>query len=220
MSMTYAELQTAVASYLARGNLTSQIPGFITRGENYLNAKLKLLAMESLETVTLATGLNFIDFGSMSTKVREVKQVFCAEGTGFREVVKVDPLKLASLKTTETRKPGYWNAESGEYIYFDAYADQDYTLRPLIVAGFDIATSTNWLSSNHEEAYLYASLAQAEPFIKNDARVALWKSLLTEAITDINAEDRARRGDQNNILIPEISQYLGIRRAYNINTDA
>lgn len=107
----------------------------------------------------------------------------------------------------------------GESIYFDKTADQSYTLQAHLVRGFDIAEDgTNWLSENHEEAYLYAALAQAEPFIKNDSRITLWKSLLDEAIADIKREDSQRRGDNNNVIIPEISRYIGIGSRYNIFT--
>lgn len=220
MSLNYTTLQTEVASYLARGNLTAKIPGFITRGENYLNSKLKLLVMEQWAAPTLLSGNRVVALGSLGTKLREIKNIFRPVGTDYEEIVKVDAFKLKQVLTENTGPPKYWDVEGGEVVRFDAIADQDYLLLAHCVLGFDLAsTTTNWLIDNHEEAYLYAALAQAEPFIKNEARLPLWKSLLAEVITDIKAEDRARRGDANDILFPEISRYVGIRRAYNVFTD-
>lgn len=219
MSLTYATLQTEVANYLARGNLTSKIPGFITRGENLLNSRLKVIAMESIEPMTLASGSPTIAFSAIATKIRETKRVWRQVDDVYQEMVKLNSKQFLDQRTTQTGEPTFWTV-MGETIYFDQTADQNYTLQAHLVRGFDIATdSTNWLSENHEEAYLYAALAQAEPYIKNDSRITLWKSLLDEAIADITREDAKRRGDNNNVIIPEISTYVGIRRAYNIFTE-
>lgn len=220
MSLTYATLQTTVASYLARGNLTSQIPGFITRGENLLNTRLKILAMEQVLPVTLTAPAQTVAFSAIATKIKELKRIWRMRDTTFEEIIKLDSKQFVQFRSDAASEPSYWTV-MGETVYFDSPADATYSLTAHVVRGFDIATdSTNWLSENHEEAYLYASLAQAEPFIKNDSRVALWKQLMDEAIMDIKREDKQRRGDNNNIIIPEISRYVGIRRVYDVFTDS
>jgi len=204
---------------LARGNLTSQIPGFITRGENLLNTRLKIIAMESIQSFTLSSGASTVAFSSIATKIKETKRIWRQVNDEYQEMVKQDSKQFLDQRVTTTGEPTFW-AVMGETVYFDQVADQNYTLQAHLVRGFDLATdSTNWLSENHEEAYLYAALSQAEPFIKNDSRITLWKSLLDEAITDIKREDSQRRGDNNNIIMPEITRYVGIRRAYNIFTE-
>lgn len=219
MSLTYTTLQAEVAAYLARGNLTSKIPGFITRGENLLNSRLNVIAMESIQSMTLSSGSATIAFSAIATRIREMRRVWRQVNDVYQEMVKLNSKQFLDQRTTQTGEPTFWTV-MGETVYFDQTADQSYTLQGHIVRGFDIATdSTNWLSENHEEAYLYAALCQAEPYIKNDARLVLWKSLLDEAIADIKREDAKRRGDNNNVIIPEISTYVGIRRAYNIFTE-
>lgn len=59
---TYAELQTSVASWLHRADLTSQIPDFITLAESKLNRKLRLRAQETTATGTVSATVAFTDF--------------------------------------------------------------------------------------------------------------------------------------------------------------
>ena len=50
---TYSDLQTSIAGYLARSDLTNQIPDFITFAENRLRRELRVRQM--LKSVTTAT---------------------------------------------------------------------------------------------------------------------------------------------------------------------
>lgn len=52
---------------------------------------------------------------------------------------------------------------------------------------------TNWLIARNPDLYLYASLMEAEPFVRNDARVALWRTMLETAIADVQNLDREAR---------------------------
>jgi hypothetical protein len=50
---TYSDLKTSIAGYLARSDLTSQIPDFITFAENRLRRELRIRQM--LKSVTTST---------------------------------------------------------------------------------------------------------------------------------------------------------------------
>ena len=54
------------------------------------------------------------------------------------------------------------------------------TFTPLVGAG-----DTNWLLSNHWDAYLFGVLCEAEPFILHDERLALWKARRDEVFDEI-----------------------------------
>ena len=53
---TYAELQTAIASWLARSDLTASIPDFITLFEAAANRRLRVRQMESSTDLTPSSG--------------------------------------------------------------------------------------------------------------------------------------------------------------------
>ena len=48
---------------------------------------------------------------------------------------------------------------------------------------------TNWLLTKYPDLYLYASLANAEPWLKNDPRVQLWANAAQAAKDEIEAHD-------------------------------
>ena len=60
---TYAELQTAVANWLDRDDLTDRIPEFIALAEAKMNRNLRISLMENVSTaITMAAGHGTIAF--------------------------------------------------------------------------------------------------------------------------------------------------------------
>ena len=57
---TYTELQTAVANFLARTDLTSQIPDFIKLAEVRMSRELESRSQEKRATATLVANDEFI----------------------------------------------------------------------------------------------------------------------------------------------------------------
>jgi hypothetical protein len=53
------------------------------------------------------------------------------------------------------------------------------------------STASNVFLANYPDALLYASLAEAEPYLMNDARVQTWAALYERAITAINTSDQS-----------------------------
>ena len=53
---TYAELQTAIANWLARDDLTTYLPDFITLFEAAANRRLRVRQMETTATLTPSSG--------------------------------------------------------------------------------------------------------------------------------------------------------------------
>ena len=57
---TYAELQTAVANWLDRGDLTERIKEFIGLAEARMNRVLRLQLMVNVDTTTLGGAAAFV----------------------------------------------------------------------------------------------------------------------------------------------------------------
>ena len=69
---TYSELKTAVANSLARTDLDSQIPDFISLAEARLSRELETRDQEKRAQATLTSG---DEYTSLPTDLREVRQV-------------------------------------------------------------------------------------------------------------------------------------------------
>ena len=61
---TYSDLQTSIANYLARSDLTSQIPDFITFAENRLRRELRIRQMLSVHGIILCSPFTFVNVTS------------------------------------------------------------------------------------------------------------------------------------------------------------
>jgi hypothetical protein len=75
---------------------------------------------------------------------------------------------------------------------FSPIPDSAYVLQILYYAKPPVLSNTNatnvWLT-NCPDALLYAALAEAEPYLMNDARIQTWAALYDKAVTSLTASD-------------------------------
>jgi hypothetical protein len=185
---TYAELQTAVASWLNRGDLTSNITDFITLAEAQLSAEVRGRLMDTKTTLTTVIGVNTV---TLPTDMLEMRRF---QVTGSYN----QPL---SYRTPDEQSIDFSANSSGQPIVFtviganaelapvpDAVYSLELTYRQRIPA-LSASNTTNWLLTAWPNAYLYAALLAATPFIMNDARLPVWQALYKQAIDGINEID-------------------------------
>jgi hypothetical protein len=61
----------------------------------------------------------------------------------------------------------------------------------------------NWLLLREPALYLYASLLEAEPYLKNDKRTVVWAQMYKDLLQGMHAEsDSARYGNNPSIAPP------------------
>lgn len=219
MSLSYAQLKTQVASFLKRDDLTSDIPSLITMGENELNRRLEIIPMESVTSFALAQADDTVAFTDIGVGVISVLKLWKTVNGTVDEIFYRTPEQFLAVQqpSTITGQPYYWTVQGGTIVQFQQAADQAYTVYARVRSKFDIATdaATNYLALNHEDIYVYASLAAAAPFIKDDKRIPQWRGLLDVMIEQLNdADQRARAADQA-VLIPDIGTLRRI--PFNIN---
>lgn len=189
MSITnYSELQASVASWLNRADLTANINDFITLAESQLSRDLKTRQMELKTTLSTVVGVNTV---ALPTDMLEMRRFQVAGSYN-------QPL---SYRTPDEQSIDFSSNSSGQPIVFtviganaelapipDAIYSLELTYRQRIPALSDTNT-TNWLLTNWPDAYLWASLIAATPFIMNDARLPVWQGLYSQAISGINGID-------------------------------
>ena len=100
-----------------------------------------------------------------------------------------------------TGKPKLYSFIGGE-IQLAPSPDGSYTAEMDYYKKWDIATDlTNWLLTNAPSAYLYGSLLQAEPFLKNDKRIGVWERRFETSLNDIEKADKGDRWSGNSLAI-------------------
>ncbi len=174
----YSELQTAIGNWLHRDDLTSRIPEFITLCEAYLNDDLITGAMIAEATITPSQVVAYV---ALPDGYKE--QIAFVDNNGER-LVQLNPEELADIAVS-TGSPAYYSITSR--INFDCIATSAVNYTMTYYKSLDIATdSTNGVLTNHPNLYLYGSLIQAEPFLKNDMRVGTWHQLYDVALKKAN----------------------------------
>jgi hypothetical protein len=188
---TYAELQTAVSNWLDRSDLTSRIPEFITLAEGRIARKLRIREMETESDVTLVAGTRT---AAVPTGFREVRRVYI-NSTPVKELEYISPQDYwARYMSTNTGKPVVFTVEGTNFL-FGPIPDSGYTAKVLHFKAFDaLSTGTNSVFLANPDLYLYGSLLAAEPFLKNDKRVGMWKGMFDEAMMELEMQNSRHPG--------------------------
>lgn len=175
---TYAELQTAVASWMARSDLTANIPDFITLFEAEAAPKLRVRPQETTTTLTTSSGSVALPTGYLG--FRRVTW----NGSSQVDLTYKHPTMLKALYPTgATGTPADFTIEGGNLIIRpvdDTGISLLYVAKTAAVSG-----SLNWLFTNYPNAYLFGALAEAKLFIEDFEGAALWKSRRDAIFEDI-----------------------------------
>ena len=193
MSITnFGTLKTAIADTLDRQDLTSVIPQFvslaqaqfnrkirshrqITRGSLTIDAQFEALPADWLETIRITMD---------ASPIRVLTQISMDDLTRYRTAIDNTtdaPVYFAHNGTDIELFPTPSTSYTGEITYYAK------------VTALSADADTNWLLTNNPDVYLYGSLVHTAPYLKDDARIALWAGLLAQAMDEIEDETAAAR---------------------------
>jgi hypothetical protein len=186
----YSDLQTSVASWLHRADLTAIIPDLVTLGEATINRKLRLLQMENVASLTTSISDRF---ATLPTGFMEAIDLSLYLDDYPQTLTQVPLSKINGNSLTDQAQPRFYAISSN--IVFDVISDEVYTLSFRYLKKLDLATdTTNYVMTTYPDIYLYATLMAAEPYMKNDKRLGIWAGLLKDGIEAANRLDGRSRG--------------------------
>jgi hypothetical protein len=202
---TYAELQAAAANWLVRGDLTARIPEFIALAEARLNRVLRPRLAETEVVLAASVGARTIPLPAGFT---EPLRVWIVRADGRTEL----PFLEASLLGASSLRgePGAWTVD-GANLGFDRPCDQAYglTLRMLKAFALLEAAPTNALLTDAPDVYLFATLCEAAPFLRDAELVATYEAKLERAVAELNAKDARSRAART--LVTELPDLIAER---------
>lgn len=184
---SYSDLQTSIATWLARDDLTSYIPDFIRLFEAAACRRLRVRPTETSATLTPSSGS-----ASLPSDFLGVRRLTW-NGSEARELEYVHPSYLqAAYPDTESGDPTVYTIE-GSSILIRPVSSTTLTLFYRARTGA-VADGLQWLFNNHPDAYLSGSLCEAYLFDKDEERAALWKARRDEIFSEIREVDFHYRG--------------------------
>lgn len=192
---SYTNLKTALANWLKRDNLTSYIPDFITLAEtqmtrDFINMNPPPRQMEVTVTGTTSAGTNTI---ALPTGFKGTKRFQLQISGSYRALKYKTPEQMAVYQFTGTTE---YYTTNGDNLEIGAGTSDAYNYSWTYYKAFDAlsgSTASNWVLVNCPDLYLYGSLAQSAPFLKNDERIATWAALYNnglKAFEMANVKDR------------------------------
>ena len=208
---TYAELQTAVANWLDRDDLTDRIPEFIALAEAKMNRRLRISLMENIST-------------AISTVDGQRDYSLPTGFNGMREFhLTTNPLTPLSYLTPEMMNRMWAGSTSGKPRAFTLFSDGGtrkiklgpapdvvYTTSMLYLKKIDnlsVANPTETMLTENPDIYLYGALLEAEPFLMNDGRIQTWGSLLLEAAKALQERDTFDRHSGSELRVMNTGGY-------------
>ena len=185
---TYSDLQTSIANYLARSDLTSIIPDFITLAENRLRRELRIRQMlKSVTTATVASDAT-VELPSDFLEVRD----FVVQTNPLTPLSYSSPSSLSNdPRASQVGVPKSYTILANDFL-LSPVPDGVYTARLLYYAApayLSGANTSNVFLNVAPDGLLYGALVEAEPYLMNDARINTWGSMYDRAITSLTKSD-------------------------------
>lgn len=178
-------MQTAVANWLHRDDLTTIVPDLITVGEKRIFRTVRSREMETVLTGTIASGVIPVPSDYLSLKF------------AYLTTTPVSPLKKSSASQIYTEYPLRSSsgtpvsiAREGSNFIFGPYPSTVEDIGGVYYAKpTSIDTSANALFLANPDLYLFAALCEAAPFIKDDPRIEVWEAKFSNLLKDIKKQE-------------------------------
>ncbi len=202
---TYTSLQTAVSTWLARGDLTADVPQFIQNWEERFYRQPKNFGrwMEADFAATIASAVIPVPTDYLALKYAYVNA---------NPASRLDRVSLNQLYGTYPRNgctgfPG-WIARDRESFVFGPAPDSDYDIagvyyaKPTLMRSFASDAAAHWIIVNAPDLALYGALLEATPFLQNDKRIPTWQGFYSQALADYR--DLQREEDLSGSPVQEV----------------
>lgn len=209
----YAALQATVATFLIRGDQTATIPILIQLAESKINRDLRKRQAEMDANLTGVPGSRFIP---LPAAYDEGLNCWYVDGSGRWPVARfVDPALIQT--STTAGRPYQWTID-GSNLAFERPCDQAYsfTLRMLGKYALSDTVPTNDLLADYPDAYLFGTLAEAGPYLRDPDLTSVYEQKFDAAIASINAKDARSRAPQTLSTEPGPLTRAGRRSGFDI----
>jgi hypothetical protein len=204
-ALTYDNLTNLVLQYLERSDaaVVNFIPTAVMLAEFEIAQDIKTLGQMLVADGVMTPGDPIIAKPALWRKTVSMTLTTMAGAKNPVYLRKLEYLNSYAPDATATGTPLY-------------YADYDYDhwfIAPTPVSAFEFevlcytrltplssSNQTNWLTQNAPNALLFGTLKQTAPFLKDDARLAVWSGMFDTAMVALKTEDQLRIGDRQSIV--------------------
>lgn len=183
----YTELQSAISDWLDRTDLVNVVETFISDAEASLRRRPEV---RNLVTTTLVVDEEEED---LPDDLKQLEEIYYPGPTRFGSVDIVSQSELAMEKRVAGPSGPLRKASfvSKRRLRFAPVTSEPQTLGLSYwqtVPTLSDAAPTNWLLNEHPDIYLYASLVESAPYLREDPRLAVWEQELGRRVDELNKQ--------------------------------
>ena len=186
----YSGLKTSVANYLGRSDLTAQIPDFITLAEYRLQRNLRIRQMLKTATASTTGGDNTV---GLPSDFLELRDIYIDARPRFTLSYLSPSAFSRDARAAESGRPNFYTLRAAEFE-LAPIPDSNYSLVMLYFAKPEVlsdSNASNVFLANAPDALLYGALLEAEPYLYNDNRIAIWSNFYNSALESLNVSDES-----------------------------
>jgi hypothetical protein len=185
---SYADLLVFAAKTLNREDLTDYIPGWVQMAEGQITDRLiadgPVRQMMGRSDATIDA-----EYISVPDDFEGARAIYLAPN--YWPLAFVNPEEIVSRKTSypNTSGPPQCLSVVGEELQFWPWASGGAFSGEMTywkhIPPLSASSPTNWLLSRRPDVYLYTTLIQSAPFLKDDARLTVWTGLAETLLSDM-----------------------------------
>ena len=184
----YATLQSTVADYLNRQDLSAYIPTFIQLAEADMNTRLR-----TREMIVRATTTNDDEFVRLPLDFLESINLQLTDGQSPLRFVTLDEADIIN-KRQGYNAPTFYSLMNGAIELVPPPATGDDVEIEMVYYGkipaLSDSNTSNWLLLKAPDVYLYGALVHAAPFLMDDQRISVFGSFYSQRIEALNDESQ------------------------------
>src|SRR4051812_44395216 len=183
----YSSLVSSVQNYLARGDLATDAAGFVQNWESrfYRQPKNHGSWMEAQLSAVIASAVIAVPADFLALRV-----AYVSTSPACRlEFVSPEQLYGRFPRGNWQGVPEWMSRDRTSFV-FGPEPDSNYTIsgtywaRPTAMRDAGNDAADHWIILYAPDIALYGALLEAEPFLKNDSRIAVWQSFYEQALSD------------------------------------
>lgn len=190
---THAELLTAINSWLNVSSsdwATNQATDLVMAAERRIFREVRVRSMEVVLSTTLGSGVLAVPSDYVEMKTLQVT------GTPYQSLQRKPVEWIYAQYNTRAAagKPKFFAREASNFI-FGPYPDSDYGVHGVYYKRLNyLATTINALFTDCPDLYLFGALAESEPILGRDSRIAIWEAKYQKILGTVNGEDQREGG--------------------------
>lgn len=201
---TYAELQSAIADWLDRADLGPRILEFIALAEAQLNRTLRVRRMLARSAASLDAAYTDLPDDFLQAVALRL------DGGRALEPLPAEELARLRARSDAPGRPRAFGVQGDELELYPT-PDRAYDATLLYYArtpALSVASPSNWILTEHPDAYLYGALVQAAPYLKDGPALAMFNAGYEAALEAIRAAERTAAARLQTEIGAELSRIL------------